>query len=181
MGVAESWPGRICLADRLHVRFVTLLDRRALGRLHKLVAFSPGHCGKPLTFSSTDLAQLFFACALPPTSVTHRNGHFRVCTDPAEVKSRKAFHPRPEKRLSGLENLGWDFSRGKVGCTMSPSISIPYEPQKTYRCQCCRYKTLHGRGGFELCPICFWEDAPSYNAFLGRNPSGTGFSRWELV
>jgi Cysteine-rich CPCC len=26
------------------------------------------------------------------------------------------------------------------------------------RCPCCRYKTLRGRGQFELCPVCFWED-----------------------
>jgi hypothetical protein len=27
-----------------------------------------------------------------------------------------------------------------------------------YRCPCCRYKTLEERGGFEICPVCFWED-----------------------
>jgi len=27
-----------------------------------------------------------------------------------------------------------------------------------YHCPCCHYKTLGERGGFELCPICFWED-----------------------
>jgi hypothetical protein len=32
------------------------------------------------------------------------------------------------------------------------------EKQKTYRCPCCRFRTLYGRGGFEICPVCFWED-----------------------
>jgi hypothetical protein len=41
---------------------------------------------------------------------------------------------------------------------MFQSVSKPYEPHKTYRCPCCRCKTLHGRGGFEICPVCFWED-----------------------
>jgi hypothetical protein len=27
-----------------------------------------------------------------------------------------------------------------------------------HRCPCCRYKTLNLRGGFEICPVCFWED-----------------------
>jgi hypothetical protein len=27
-----------------------------------------------------------------------------------------------------------------------------------YRCPCCGYRTLTERGGFELCPVCFWED-----------------------
>jgi hypothetical protein len=25
-------------------------------------------------------------------------------------------------------------------------------------CPCCGYKTISDRGGFEICPICFWED-----------------------
>jgi hypothetical protein len=28
----------------------------------------------------------------------------------------------------------------------------------TYRCPCCGYKTLHGRGQEEICPVCFWHD-----------------------
>jgi hypothetical protein len=27
-----------------------------------------------------------------------------------------------------------------------------------YSCPCCRYLTLSERGGFEICPVCFWED-----------------------
>jgi hypothetical protein len=27
-----------------------------------------------------------------------------------------------------------------------------------YRCPCCGCKTLYGRGGFEICDVCFWED-----------------------
>ena len=26
------------------------------------------------------------------------------------------------------------------------------------RCPCCDCKTLSERGGFEICPVCFWED-----------------------
>src|SRR5262245_27586783 len=26
------------------------------------------------------------------------------------------------------------------------------------RCPCCGCKTLGERGGFEICPVCFWED-----------------------
>lgn len=28
----------------------------------------------------------------------------------------------------------------------------------TYRCPVCSYRTLHSRGEFEICPVCFWED-----------------------
>jgi hypothetical protein len=27
-----------------------------------------------------------------------------------------------------------------------------------YACPCCGFATLPSRGGFELCPVCFWED-----------------------
>jgi hypothetical protein len=27
-----------------------------------------------------------------------------------------------------------------------------------YRCPCCRCLTLPERGGFNICPVCFWED-----------------------
>jgi hypothetical protein len=32
--------------------------------------------------------------------------------------------------------------------------------KKKYPCPCCGYLTLENeqRGGFELCPVCFWED-----------------------
>jgi hypothetical protein len=26
------------------------------------------------------------------------------------------------------------------------------------RCPCCGYKTLSHRAGFEICPVCYWED-----------------------
>jgi hypothetical protein len=38
------------------------------------------------------------------------------------------------------------------------NVTKPYQSEKAYRCPCCRYKTLHERGGFEICPVCFWED-----------------------
>lgn len=38
------------------------------------------------------------------------------------------------------------------------SIVKDCEPQATYRCPCCASLTLCGRGMFEICPVCFWED-----------------------
>jgi len=31
-------------------------------------------------------------------------------------------------------------------------------PDLPLRCPCCRCHTLGERGGFEICPVCFWED-----------------------
>lgn len=41
---------------------------------------------------------------------------------------------------------------------MFENVSKPEEPEKAYRCPCCRYKTLYGRAGYEICKVCFWED-----------------------
>lgn len=38
------------------------------------------------------------------------------------------------------------------------NVLKPKKHEKTYRCPCCHYKTLHGRAGYEICKVCFWED-----------------------
>jgi Cysteine-rich CPCC len=37
-------------------------------------------------------------------------------------------------------------------------VEKPDEKVKTYRCPCCGYKTLKGRGNYEICLVCYWED-----------------------
>lgn len=32
------------------------------------------------------------------------------------------------------------------------------EPEDLIPCECCGYRTLPERGGFDICPVCFWED-----------------------
>lgn len=34
----------------------------------------------------------------------------------------------------------------------------PPEPGARYPCPCCGYPTLYERGGYEICPLCEWED-----------------------
>ena len=38
------------------------------------------------------------------------------------------------------------------------NITEATEKQKTYRCPCCHFRTLYGRAGYEICPVCYWED-----------------------
>jgi hypothetical protein len=43
------------------------------------------------------------------------------------------------------------------------------------RCPCCYCRTLSGRGHFEICPVCFWEDdgQDDYDADVVRGgPNG---------
>ena len=28
----------------------------------------------------------------------------------------------------------------------------------SYCCPCCHFSTLDERGGYDICPVCFWED-----------------------
>ena len=51
----------------------------------------------------------------------------------------------------------------------------PEQSVKTFRCPCCGYKTLHGRGQDEICPVCYWhddgQDEPDAEQVLG-GPNG---------
>lgn len=41
---------------------------------------------------------------------------------------------------------------------LESSVVAPQREDIRYRCPCCRCATLDERGGFEICPVCFWED-----------------------
>jgi hypothetical protein len=30
--------------------------------------------------------------------------------------------------------------------------------QGSYQCSCCDYFSLHRRGSYDICPVCYWED-----------------------
>lgn len=38
------------------------------------------------------------------------------------------------------------------------SVVRPKAAGTRYACPCCRCLTLEERGGYEICPVCFWED-----------------------
>lgn len=39
-----------------------------------------------------------------------------------------------------------------------PVVHEPPREDVTYQCPCCKYLTLKERGGYEICPVCYWED-----------------------
>ena len=41
---------------------------------------------------------------------------------------------------------------------LKKSTCLPAIPGKKYKCPFCGHKTLNERGGYDLCPVCFWED-----------------------
>lgn len=45
-----------------------------------------------------------------------------------------------------------------------------------YKCPCCGYYTLDERGGYDICPVCFWEDdaflIPAGEEFVGARVKG---------
>lgn len=39
-----------------------------------------------------------------------------------------------------------------------PTVHEPHHENVSYQCPCCKCLTLQERGGYEICPVCFWED-----------------------
>lgn len=38
------------------------------------------------------------------------------------------------------------------------NVDKPPQRGVLYACPCCRYETLSERAGYDICPVCFWED-----------------------
>ena len=54
------------------------------------------------------------------------------------------------------------------------SIARPAAQGKRWACSCCRFLTLHERGGFDICKVCFWED--DHDASIVRGGPNGGLS-----
>src|SRR6266496_3736756 len=61
---------------------------------------------------------------------------------------------RSPEELERRQGLFEDHVR-KLGAN---SVVRRAEPGVRFACPCCRYLTLDERGGYEICPVCLWED-----------------------
>jgi hypothetical protein len=61
--------------------------------------------------------------------------------------------PTPEELERRKRWFEWYVDREETH-----SIVEPQREGDNYRCPCCGCKTLGERGGYEICPVCFWED-----------------------
>ena len=43
----------------------------------------------------------------------------------------------------------------------------------TVACPCCGYRTLPARGGYDLCPVCSWEDQPNVEPWEFSDANGS--------
>jgi hypothetical protein len=53
-----------------------------------------------------------------------------------------------------IKSEDWDFN----GFCGRPDPTYPQGKSGLFRCPCCLYFTLHTVGGYDICPVCFWED-----------------------
>lgn len=66
--------------------------------------------------------------------------------------SDESGRPGQEARARGARWFEW-----YVHAVTHFSIRRP-EQDGPYACPCCGYLTLAGRGDYEICDVCFWED-----------------------
>ena len=55
-----------------------------------------------------------------------------------------------------IEN--YERTGNSSGLPTFKNVVKPLQKERTYRCPCCRYRTLRSRGGDEICEVCFWHD-----------------------
>lgn len=58
------------------------------------------------------------------------------------------------KESFGVRNSWLQTRLREVGET----VEIVGEPETMVECRCCGSLSLHERGAYEICPVCFWED-----------------------
>lgn len=58
-------------------------------------------------------------------------------------------------------------------------ITVIGEPEMLAPCPCCGYRTLTHPGEYDICPVCFWEDAGIWdpNQYVGPNHMTLGEGR----
>jgi hypothetical protein len=98
-----------------------------------------------------------------------RKGKPRKTTSSGRKKAGNipASHPRsiePEPPLDQVEKRREWFEehfpelRGRAWILAPDEETAKGRYFGPYRCPCCGFKTLDGRGTFDICPICDWED-----------------------
>jgi hypothetical protein len=51
------------------------------------------------------------------------------------------------------------FYLSEINLVSDPETgTVLYETSGAKACPCCGYLTLDEHGGFEICPVCYWED-----------------------
>ncbi|MCT9934740.1 CPCC family cysteine-rich protein [Planotetraspora sp. A-T 1434] len=69
-----------------------------------------------------------------------------------DAMSKRSDGPSPDELDRRLHWFEW-----YTDTTSHNSIHRPPR-NRAYACPCCGYLTLRERGGYEICPVCFWED-----------------------
>jgi hypothetical protein len=74
--------------------------------------------------------------------------------------------PSPEELERRRKWFEWSVEQ-----QASNSIHSPEGDGGPFRCPCCGYLTLPERGGYDICPVCFWEDDHDADVVRG-GPNG---------
>lgn len=64
-----------------------------------------------------------------------------------------------------------------------PIIHMPKQEVAAYRCPCCRSLTLYERAGYEICPVCYWEDDGQDDPYADQTrggPNGMSLTQGRL-
>lgn len=91
--------------------------------------------------------------SVPDTPLSQEGGTTVVLL--VERQSLAAFHKALETWFQLHPGVALTIEDSYLGYR---SVFAPPRERMRYRCPCCHYKTLEERGGYDICPVCFWED-----------------------
>lgn len=97
--------------------------------------------------------------------------HYLWESDARSIK-RKEIKSVDKDVLKGLQQNFFEETMKQMD---RDSIFAEAQVGVRYKCPCCDYKTLESRGGYDICPVCFWEDDgqddadANTNRFFGPN------------
>lgn len=90
-----------------------------------------------------------------PEDIQFEFTHEHLSSDPASSRYDSVLLLTFSYRYRGATN---DFLLNQLLNAQYPVTHVEGEVEALFPCPCCGYCTLDERGGYDICPICWWED-----------------------
>lgn len=165
-------------------------EKNDFGR--KIVSRPPTHPGALLAdilpATGMTLAELADATGVPLPELENITKETAPVTADVAEKIGAYFGDGPEiwLRMQAAHDVWEKLQRAdeeRVEYLEYPIIHMPKQEVAAYRCPCCKSLTLYERAGYEICPVCYWEDDGQDDPYADQmrgGPNGMSLTQGRL-